>query len=114
MKLIMINTHIEIPNIVARCPICNDTIVIEDIDEWQDLEMGIGRVTESGLHVTCVTEPDIDSDTWDDWFNAHWRDPYTDWLPIRKKVYRWFDVNYRLKLDRPPPPSSAAGRRRVA
>ena len=83
-----------IPAKVAVCPICGAPVVIEDIDEW---ETETGRVTSCGFHINCSTEPDIDSDEWDDWFKSHWSMPYVDWLPVEMRVYRWFDRCYRLR-----------------
>ena len=84
----------EIPKSIAVCPICKQHLIIEDIDEW---EVGTGRVTESGLHITCVTQPDWEDDDWEDWVRGHFSMPYVDWLPVQAVVYRWFDGRYRLK-----------------
>lgn len=86
----------EIPNLIGRCPICGAKLEISDIDEW---ETYTGRVTESGFHINCVTQPEIDSKDWDSWWNWHWSMPYVDWLPLTMRVYKWFDSNYRLYLD---------------
>ncbi len=85
-----------IPPELFVCPICGANLVIEDIDEW---EVETGRVTEGGFHINCSTEPDIDDETWGDWFNSHWSIPYVDWFPLQMKVYRWFDESYRVKQD---------------
>ena len=88
----------QIPTIlpgVAVCPICDAPLVIEDIDEWEE---ETGRVTDGGFHINCSTEPDIDDEEWNDWFDRHWSTPYIDWLPVEQLVYRWFDKRYRLKL----------------
>lgn len=85
----------DIPGDVAVCPICGAGLVVEDVDECEEG----GRVTEEGLHITCVTAPDIDDETWHSWFNWHYNMPYVDWLPVKTVVYRWFDANYRYQWE---------------
>lgn len=85
----------EIPKEVAVCPICEAHLVIEDIDEWEAVT---GRVTENGFTITCVTQPDLDDDDYEDWFRGHYAMPYVYWLSVEMKVYRWFDGHYRLAL----------------
>lgn len=98
MQLIDRDAPIEVPASVAICPICGAEVIIEDIDEWEEDSNGHWRVTESGLHLTCVTEPDIDSDEWWGWFDDHWSMPYVDWFPLRAKVWKWLDAHYRFTL----------------
>ena len=85
----------EISEWVGVCPICKAALVIEDIDEY---EAATGRVTEGGLHITCITQPDFDEDDddYEEWFRGHYAMPYVDWLPVNRKVYGWFDKRYRL------------------
>lgn len=83
----------EIPINLAVCPICDQPLIIEDIDEWHT---GTGRVTEGGFHITCSSQPDFDSDDFDEWIDWHYSMPYVDWLPVQIKVYRWFDKRFRL------------------
>lgn len=91
---------IEVPSSVAVCPICGLEVVIDDVDEYEQDDDGLWRVSESGLSVNCVTEPDIDSFEWNDWLNGHWSMPYVDWLPITVKVWQWLDSHYRFNLER--------------
>lgn len=90
----------EVPPEVAVCQICGSRLVIVDIDEWWEgnEDEDDGRVTDAGLHINCVTEPDIDSDEWWEWHKWHWSMPYVDWLPVSQVVYRWFDKHYRIKV----------------
>ena len=80
------------------CPICGGKLVVEDIDEWEEED---GRVTESGFHINCATEPDIDGDLDEfmEWVNWHWSMPYVDWLPLQSRVYEWFDARYRYRFE---------------
>lgn len=82
---------IPVPRKVAVCPICDADIWIDDISEW---ECEDGKPVE--ISVDCVTEPDIDSDEWQDWFAQHWSMPYVDWLPVSTRVLRWFQRHYKV------------------
>lgn len=93
MKTINRSKLPEIPQEIAVCPICGEPIVIDDIDEW---ESETGRVTECGLHINCVTEPDDPNDH--NWWNWHYQMPYVDWLPVQQRVYQWFDQNFRIDV----------------
>lgn len=91
----------KFPPEVASCPICGAGVLVGDFDEW---ETENGRVTDCGFHINCETEPDIDSEEWEGWFNSHWSTPYMDWLPLETRLYRWFDRRFRLRLPTLPAP----------
>lgn len=93
MRYITFDDLPDIPQNIAVCPMCAAPLVIEYIEEW---ETETGRVTETGLHIACQLEPDIDSDEWEEWHRWHYRMPYADWLPVCRKVYAWFDNRFRL------------------
>jgi len=101
---------IAVPESVAKCPICGATIVIDAIDEW---EIESGEVCDTGFSLDCAQEPpfDICSDysdaknlkafeTWSEWYQAHWSQPYTDWLPLMSVVRDWFNQHYRIVDDK--------------
>ena len=94
-----------VPLEVCACPICGAQIVIDAIDEWEDT----GKLSDTGFSIDCVTEPPFDVrshysneknlavwDKWIAWFNRHWSQPYTDWMPITPKVRDWFNAHYRV------------------
>lgn len=83
-------TPIDVPSGVATCPICDAPIVIAEVMEW---ECDGGRPVSIALD--CTTEPDMDSDEWDEWHRGHWSMPYVDWLPVRCRVLAWFQQHYR-------------------
>lgn len=91
-----LNKRYEFPLDVACCPICGEPVLVGDFDEW---ETETGVVTEGGFHINCKSEPDMDSEEYDDWFNSHWSMPYVDWLPLEVRLYRWFTPRYRLNLS---------------
>lgn len=37
----------------------------------------------------CETEPDIDSDEWEEWHLEHYHMPYVDWLPFDLRMEKW-------------------------
>ena len=82
---------IEIKDIV--CPICGEQIRIEEISAW-DAETG--EILES--KVNCSTEPDMDSEYWQDWHNWHWAMPYVDWLPVEERVVKWLNSKYSVQV----------------
>lgn len=83
---------IEVPRKIATCPICDASISVEEVQEW---ECETGKPV--GISVNCDTEPDIDSDEWPDWFHHHWSMPYVDWLPVENRVLKWFQRNYKCE-----------------
>lgn len=83
----------EVPDIF-RCPICGDKLTL-DIDAWTSDYDG-WKAEDSGVHVSCVSEPDITDDDYEDWFDGHYQMPYVDWLPVDQKVYDWLEDNYRF------------------
>jgi hypothetical protein len=97
MKTISTNDlPISIPKSVAVCPKCESGLILEDIEGY---EYGEPLDEHSHIAFTCNTEPDIDSDEWEDWHNWHWSMPYVDWLPLEKPIMRWFNENYRMGED---------------
>lgn len=95
MKIIGMGDSISVPESVSKCPICGAQIVIE-FDEWEEVEASLYTASESGIHPNCITEPDIDSGDWQEWFNNHWRTPYIDWLHVEAKLLSWVNNNFRF------------------
>lgn len=81
---------LKVPGVIAKCPICGDVLFIDGVDEWVD-EGGQMRLDPEwqDVSVNCATEPDIDSEDWEDWMSGHWSMPYVDWMPISKRVTEW-------------------------
>lgn len=92
MKLISSETEIVLS---LKCPICGAKVVVEDVDEWIEAADGLRMVSESGVHLTCETEPDIDADEWEDWHNGHFSMPYVDWLPLQDRAVDYINSHYR-------------------
>jgi len=100
MQTVATGARIKLPPELAICPICGAEVVIEDILEYEKNDDGTWQASESGLHINCITEPEIGSDAWQSWFDWHWAMPYVDWLPLSIKVFRWMSANYRFEMDR--------------
>lgn len=96
MDFVNSDQFFEFPVDVAVCPICNAP-VIAYFDEY---ETDTGIVTDCGFHIDCKNEPELgDSDTWKNWFSSHWSEPYTDWLPLERRLYKWFTARYRVRIE---------------
>ena len=89
------NDHLPmlVPEDVAMCPICDAPLVIEDIQDWSDLNGKVVIEPETTVNVNCTTGPDIDSADFNNWMNEHWSTPYIDWMPIQAKVREWLSYN---------------------
>lgn len=98
MQTVAPDATIKIPPTVAVCPKCGAEVVLE-LEAWEQLDDGTWAASDDGLHVNCITEPDIDSDDWEEWHDWHWDMPYVYWLPIQMKVYRWLRRHYRFQVD---------------
>jgi hypothetical protein len=85
----------EIPLDLFCCPICGAQVVFVEINEY---ETETGKVTDTGFHVSCTTEPKFDDPDYDDWLNSHFSMPYVDWLPLEVKIYKWLSAGFRLRL----------------
>jgi hypothetical protein len=92
MIIIDRNNLPKVPNRFA-CPICGKGLIIE-INEW---ETETGKVTPTGLSITCETRPVDNERQFYGWLEEHYQMPYVDWLPVEILVYQWFDQNYRMK-----------------
>jgi len=84
-------------DIPIKCPICGDRLTWQ-VEEWEEAEDGLWKVSDCGFKPSCVSEPDIDSDEWEDWSNVHYATPYIDWLPIEKPAREWVNKRYRFDL----------------
>lgn len=96
--LVAANAVIEIPTAIAICPICRAPLQPAEIDEWEESDDGTWQVSDSGVHIQCSTEPDMQSRDWWPWFRYHWQHPYMDWMPLEAKVTEWLQENYRFDM----------------
>lgn len=71
----------------ARCPICGAGLLL-DAGEATEFDDASGQWIATEINLECETEPDIDSDDWEEWHRGHYRAPYTDWLPLEQRILR--------------------------
>lgn len=93
------DASIKIPRQVAICPICGEEVTVE-IGEWTQSDDGTWVASDAGVHASCITEPDIIAEDYDEWLNGHFSMPYVDWLPVDQKVTRWINDHYRFDMDK--------------
>lgn len=96
------NFVFTVPSEVAVCPYCGDRLMAQ-CEQWgQDDD---GTWVADGLHLDCVSEPDLDDDDeaslekWNDWLDQHTYMPYVYWLPVDLKVTAWVNKHFRFKMD---------------
>ena len=99
MKTIPQHQEIKIDPKKLCCPICGEALTV-DIDEWEQYEDGTWGASETGVHCSCITEPDFDDDNYDEWLNHHFNMPYVDWLPIDTIVYVALKKHVRFEMEK--------------
>ncbi|MDE2101211.1 MAG: hypothetical protein KGL39_28455 [Patescibacteria group bacterium] len=72
--------------IKTPCPICGAALLLDAGQGCEQTADGTWIATE--LDLQCTSEPDIDSGEWDEWHRWHYRQPYTDWLPLEQRILR--------------------------
>lgn len=87
---------IVLPAGLFLCPICKAAIVVDEVSEWEEDDEGLMQART--VKINCITDPDIESDEWEDWFRGHWSMPYVDWLPLEETVTQWVNERYRWEL----------------
>lgn len=85
---------IKVPADVAVCPICKSPIWICEVNGVTEQPGGTWVVDE--FMADCETEPDIESDEWNDWQRSHWSTPYIDWLPVLGRVELWLQQSFTV------------------
>ena len=103
MKIVSPDTVLDIPPEVQTCPYCGGKLAAS-FTGWTEA----GPSTSSGepggwiadeVSLDCETEPEIDSDEWDDWWSSHSEMPYVYMLPACQKVEAWLKEHYRFDLS---------------
>jgi len=104
LTLFEIGMAVSIPLSVGVCPVCGMELVA-DIDEWEYDDDGCMMVGEQGLNLSCVSEPEIGTNEWQEWFDGHHSMPYETWHPLIPRVLKWINLNYRF-ANAPQPQST--------
>lgn len=71
--------------IKARCPICGAGLLL-NAGESTELDDATGEWIATEINLECESEPNIDSEEWDEWHRWHYRMPYVDWLPLEQII----------------------------
>jgi hypothetical protein len=74
-----------VPSEVAVCPYCDAPL---EVSAYSWTEEG-GRWLPDGFMSFCMSEPDVDLDEWDDWWDVHRVMPYVYQLPVDEKIREW-------------------------
>lgn len=93
MKLLKRDDLVESPFV---CPICDAPLSKIQARAWNQDADGTWFAAE--IEVDCTTEPDIDSDEWEEWFAGHYQTPYIDWLPLEQQILLWMRREFRFEM----------------
>jgi hypothetical protein len=85
----------EVPADVAKCPYCETKLVVQ-VSAWDEVMPGFGVAVS--IDMNCETEPDIESDEWEEWLREHSEMPYEYQLPVDMKVMKWLNSKYRFPM----------------
>lgn len=77
---------VEVPARVAVCPYC-DARLSAQATAWEQLRSG--RWVPEEIMTFCASEPPIDSDEWEKWWDIHRVMPYVYQLPVDEKILAW-------------------------
>lgn len=81
---------------IIKCPYCGGNLVAS-VSAWT--LQGDGWIAET-IEVECQSEPDLDSDEWDDWLEGHSDMPYVYWLPVVNTIEKAINLKYRFDLEK--------------
>jgi hypothetical protein len=95
-ELLSRESVIDIPAGVRLCPYCGAKLRAS-FDWWTQQDDG-SWMAES-VDVSCVEEPDIDEDDWEDFWGNHSQMPYVYWMPAQTAVLEWVNKTYRFEVS---------------
>jgi hypothetical protein len=96
-EVISCDRTMVVPRTVACCPICQADLYLS-FDAWDLEEGGTWTASESGVHLDCSAEPDLDDEEAEDWHAGHYQMPFHDWLPVQHRVWQWVQRRYRFDV----------------
>ena len=94
MQIVNRDYLFEIPTDVACCPYCGSKLYAQ-CHVWQQANNGLW--VADGIDIECETEPDLDSEAWENWFSTHSKTPYVYQLLVTKKIKEWINKNFRFE-----------------
>lgn len=75
------------------CPYCKGNLTYR-CNGWEQDENGLWMA--DSFDMECSTEPDVESDEWEDWMQQHSEMPYVYQLPVDEKVKDFINKKYRF------------------
>lgn len=95
-KLISSESEIALPDSFV-CPICGKPLYIEEVSEHEKDDDGNWKAV--AVKVDCVSFPGFgNAEAFEDYIRSHYSTPYTDWLPLEKRVTAWVNARYSWSL----------------
>lgn len=77
------------------CPYCKGNLKYT-ANGWEEDENGLWMA--DSFDMECSTEPDIESEEWNDWFYNHSDMPYVNQLPVDLKVKKYIQSKFRFNI----------------
>lgn len=77
------------------CPYCKGKLTYT-CNSWEQDDNGLWMA--EGFDMVCETEPEIDSEDWEDWFQSHCEMPYFYQLPVDERVKDFINKKYRFDV----------------
>jgi len=93
MKIVSENKQFKFKGL---CPYCGGNLTYVAFG-WEQDENGLWAA--DSFDVECSTEPNMDSEEWEDWMQQHSDMPYVNQLPVDKAVEAWIKERYRFNLE---------------
>lgn len=89
----------KLPADVATCPICKAALFAVEITGCSMGDDGLWFPDAIGLD--CETEPDIESDDYENWYSSHygWPTVGSDWIPVHVAVEKWMRATFTVVDD---------------
>lgn len=77
------------------CPYCNGDLTYR-CNGWEQDDNGLWMADSFDLE--CSTEPDMESEEWEEWMQQHSDMPYVNQLPVDEKVKQYINGKYRFDV----------------
>lgn len=77
------------------CPYCQGDLTYR-CNGWEQDENGLWMA--DSFDMECSTEPDMESEEWEDWMDNHSDMPYVHQLPVDERVKASINKRYRFDV----------------
>jgi hypothetical protein len=77
------------------CPYCQGDLTYR-CNGWEQDENGLWMA--DSFDMECSTEPDMESEEWEDWMDNHSDMPYVHQLPVDERVKASINKHYRFDV----------------